>query len=88
MVYDKELKHRFLIWFIDKNNDLHIYDWKRCKEIKKDNKWETTSLECLEQYDVKLNFGIMRFNLIFTNTLLKKITKNYKIIISSLFASK
>ena len=66
MVYDKELKLAGSIdmLFVDENNDLHIYDWKRCKEIKKDNRWETASLECLEKYDIpNSNFWHYSFQL-------------------------
>jgi len=66
MVYDKELKLAGSIdmLFVDENNGLHIYDWKRCKEIKKDNRWETASLECLEKYDIpNSNFWHYSFQL-------------------------
>ena len=85
MVYDKELKLAGSIdmVFIDKNNDLHIYDWKRCKEIKKDNKWETASLECLEPYDIpNSNFWHYAFQL---NIYKYIIEKNYNKTIKSLY---
>ena len=49
MVYDKELRLAGSIDMIFKNKDgsLRIYDWKRCKEIKKDNKWQSAKTSCI-----------------------------------------
>ena len=84
MVYDKELKLAGSIdmVFIDQNNDLHIYDWKRCKEIKKENRWESTKLECLEQYNIpNSNFWHYAFQLNIYKYILEK---NYNKIVKSL----
>tara|TARA_X000000368_G_C23026340_1_gene710378 strand:+ start:222 stop:989 length:768 start_codon:yes stop_codon:yes gene_type:complete len=50
MIYDKELKLAGSIDMIFKNKDgsLSIYDWKRCKNIKKDNPWQSAKTECIE----------------------------------------
>jgi len=49
MVYDTELKLSGSIDMIyqDKNGNLRIYDWKRSKEIKKNNKWQNSKTECI-----------------------------------------
>ena len=50
MIFNKELKLAGSIDMIFKNEDgsLSIYDWKRCKNIKKDNKWQSAKTECIE----------------------------------------
>ena len=85
MVWDKELQFAGSIDMIYKNDDgtLSIYDWKRCKEIKKDNKWETASLECLDPYDIpNSNFWHYAFQL---NIYKYIIEKNYNKSIKSLY---
>lgn len=49
MIYDKEHKFAGSIDMIFKNKDgtLDIYDWKRCKNIKKDNRWQQATTECI-----------------------------------------
>ena len=49
MVYDKELRFAGSIDMVFENPDgsLEIYDWKRCKEIKKENKWQSATTECI-----------------------------------------
>jgi len=49
MVYDKELRFAGSIDMVFENPDgsLEIYDWKRCKEIKKENKWQSSTTECI-----------------------------------------
>ena len=49
MIYDKELKLAGSIDMVFKNEDgsLSIYDWKRCKNIKKDNRWQSAKTECI-----------------------------------------
>ena len=44
-IYDKQLKLAGSVDMIFENPDgtLMIYDWKRCKEIKKDNRWDTST---------------------------------------------
>lgn len=42
-VYDEDIKMKGIIDMIFENEDgtLSVYDWKRVKELKKDNKWES-----------------------------------------------
>ena len=49
MVYDKELRFAGSIDMVFENPDgtLEIYDWKRCKEIKKENRWQSATTECI-----------------------------------------
>lgn len=49
MVWDKELKFAGSIdmVFINDNKELEIYDWKRCKAIKKENKWDKAKTKCI-----------------------------------------
>ena len=49
MIYDKELQLAGSIDMIFENPDgtLMIYDWKRCKEIKKINKFQSAITECI-----------------------------------------
>ena len=49
MVYDKELRLAGSIDMIFENSDgsLRIYDWKRCKQIKKENKWNNAITPCI-----------------------------------------
>jgi hypothetical protein len=50
MVYDKELQLAGSIDMIYENKDgtLDICDWKRCKEIKKHNPWQSAITPCIE----------------------------------------
>jgi ATP-dependent exoDNAse (exonuclease V) beta subunit len=50
MIYDKELRFAGSIDMIFENEDgtLEIYDWKRSKEIKKENKWQSAITPCIE----------------------------------------
>jgi len=49
MIYDKKLKLAGSIDMLYRNEDgtLSIYDWKRSKEIKTDNKWQNSKTECI-----------------------------------------
>ena len=49
MIWDKELRFAGSIDMVFENPDgtLQIYDWKRCKEIKKDNKWDSAITPCI-----------------------------------------
>ena len=49
MIYDKELKLAGSIDMVYENSDgtLMIYDWKRCKEIKRDNHWQSATTDCI-----------------------------------------
>jgi len=48
-VYDKSLKMAGSIDMVFENPDgtLQIYDWKRCKEIKRDNRWDSALTPCI-----------------------------------------
>ena len=52
MVYDKKLKLAGSIDMIYQNDDgsLRIYDWKRCKLIKKDNPWQNAITPCISHF--------------------------------------
>jgi ATP-dependent exoDNAse (exonuclease V) beta subunit len=49
MIWDKELKFAGSIDMIFRNPDgtLLIYDWKRCKNIKKENRWQGATTDCI-----------------------------------------
>lgn len=49
MIYDEELRLSGSVDMIyeDENGVLKIYDWKRSKEIKKSNPWESAKTECI-----------------------------------------
>lgn len=45
MVYDEEMKIAGsidMVYVCEKTGKLHIYDWKRCKDIKKTNPWQSS----------------------------------------------
>jgi len=50
MVYDKELKMAGSIDMTFENEDgtIDIYDWKRSKDIKKTNPWESATTACID----------------------------------------
>lgn len=51
MVYDEDLRLSGSIDMIFRRKDNHeileIYDWKRCREIKKQNPWQSAETECI-----------------------------------------
>jgi ATP-dependent exoDNAse (exonuclease V) beta subunit len=49
MIWDKERRLAGSIDMVYENADgsLLIYDWKRCKDIKTDNRWESATTECI-----------------------------------------
>lgn len=49
MIWDKELQMAGSIDMIFEREDgsLDIYDWKRCKEMKTENKWQSAKTECI-----------------------------------------
>lgn len=75
MIYDKELKLAGSIDMIFENQDgnLEIYDWKRCKEIKKDNAWGKAKTPCINHLP-DTNFWHYSLQL---NTYKAIIEKNY-----------
>ena len=50
MVWDKELRLAGSIDMVFRNEDgtLLIYDWKRCKDIKKENKFQSSITSCID----------------------------------------
>jgi hypothetical protein len=52
MVWDKELKLAGSIDMVFRNPDgtLLIYDWKRCKQIKKDNRFQSAKTKCISHF--------------------------------------
>ena len=75
MVWDKELKLAGSIDMVYENPDgtLLIYDWKRCKNIKKDNRWDSAITECIKHFP-DTNFWHYSLQL---NTYKYMIEKNY-----------
>tara|TARA_B100000927_G_scaffold289932_1_gene287542 strand:+ start:877 stop:1671 length:795 start_codon:yes stop_codon:yes gene_type:complete len=75
MVWNKELRLAGSIDMIFENPDgtLQIYDWKRCKEIKKDNRWDSAITECVSHLP-DANFWHYSLQL---NTYKWMIEKNY-----------
>lgn len=84
MIYDKELKLAGSIdmVFQDKNSKkLHIYDWKRCKEIKMDNKWQKSITPCISHLD-DCNYNHYSLQL---NTYKYILEKNYDEIVDDMY---
>jgi len=50
MIYDKELKFAGSVDMLFQNSDgtLEIYDWKRSKEIKYENRWQSGITKCVQ----------------------------------------
>ena len=74
-IWDKELKLAGSIDMVFRNPDgtLLIYDWKRCKNIKKDNRWQSATTECIN-YLPDSNFWHYSLQL---NTYKYMLEKNY-----------
>jgi ATP-dependent exoDNAse (exonuclease V) beta subunit len=83
MVWDKELKFAGSIDMVFENPDgtLQIYDWKRCKEIKKNNRWQSATTACISHlpdcnfwhYSLQLN----TYKYMLEKNYGKKVTKMY-----------
>ena len=75
MIWDSDLRLAGSIDMVYENNDgtLLIYDWKRCKEIKKVNKWDSAITECISHLP-DTNFWHYSLQL---NTYKWMIEKNY-----------
>lgn len=83
MVWNKELKFAGSIDMIFQNPDgtLQIYDWKRCKEIKKTNTFQSAITDCISHlpdcnfwhYSLQLN----TYKWILEKNYGKKVTKMY-----------
>ena len=76
MVYDKELKMAGSIDMTFENEDgsIDIYDWKRSKEIKKTNSWESATTDCID-FMPNANFWHYSLQL---NTYKAILERNYK----------
>tara|TARA_B100001057_G_scaffold484234_1_gene562061 strand:+ start:4260 stop:5048 length:789 start_codon:yes stop_codon:yes gene_type:complete len=83
MIYDKELRFAGSIDMIFENDDgtLEIYDWKRCKEIKKTNAFENAKTECIS-YMPNCNFWHYSLQL---NTYKALIEKNYGKVVNGMY---
>ena len=75
MVWDKELKLAGSIDMVFRNPDgtLVIYDWKSCKEIKKENRYQSAITECIDHFP-DTNFWHYSLQL---NTYKYMLEKNY-----------
>ena len=83
MIWDTELKFAGSIDMLYKNEDgtLDIYDWKRCKEIKMTNKWQSATTPCI-QHLPDSNYYHYSLQL---NTYKALLEKNYGVIIKDLY---
>lgn len=52
MIFDEDLQLSGSVdmTYIDNDGKLHIYDWKRSKEIKKTNPWQSAKTECISHF--------------------------------------
>ena len=83
MIWDKELKFAGSIdmVFEEENGMLQIYDWKRCKQIKKSNPWRSATTKCIDylpdsnfwHYSLQLN----TYKAILEKNYGKKVSKMY-----------
>jgi len=83
MVWDKELHFAGSIdmTFQREDGTIDIYDWKRCKEIKKTNSWESATTECIN-YLPNSNFWHYSLQL---NTYKALLEKNYGVKVGDLY---
>lgn len=83
MVWDKELQFAGSIDMLYKNEDgtLSIYDWKRCKEIRKDNSFEKANTECIKHLP---NSNYWHYSLQL-NTYKYLLEKNYGVTIKEMY---
>ena len=83
MIWDKELKFAGSIdmTFQREDGTIDIYDWKRCKEIKKTNSWESATTECIN-YLPNSNFWHYSLQL---NTYKALLEKNYGVKVGDLY---
>ena len=83
MVWDKELKFAGSIdmSFLSEDGKIDIYDWKRCKEIKKLNRWESATTKCID-YLPNANFWHYSLQL---NTYKALLEKNYNVKVGDLY---
>ena len=83
MIWAHELKFAGSIDMVYKDEDgfLQIYDWKRCKEIKKTNPWRCATTECIEHLPDS-NFWHYSLQL---NTYKALLEKNYGVKVSMMY---
>ena len=83
MVWDKELCFAGSIdmTFQRKDGTIDIYDWKRCKVIKKLNRWESATTECIN-YLPNSNFWHYSLQL---NTYKALLEKNYGVKVGDMY---
>ena len=85
MVWDRELRFAGSIDMVFEVEDgsLHIYDWKRCRQIKKTNPWDSATTSCIQHlpdtnywhYSLQLN----TYKMLLEKNYGKKISKMYLI---------
>ena len=85
MIWDKALKFAGSIDMVYEAEDgtLHVYDWKRCKQIKKTNPWQSATTECINHlpdtnfwhYSLQLN----TYKALLEKNYGKKVSKMYLI---------
>lgn len=75
MIWDDKLKLAGSVdmTFVNPDGTIDIYDWKRCKEIKKENRWESAKTECIKHFP-NTNFWHYSLQL---NTYKAILEKNY-----------
>ena len=83
MVWDKELKLAGSIdmTFTNQKQEISIFDWKRCKEIKKTNSWESAKTECIN-FMPNSNFWHYSLQL---NTYKAILEKNYDVSVKDMY---
>jgi ATP-dependent exoDNAse (exonuclease V) beta subunit len=83
MIYDEELRFAGSIDMLFENEDgtLEIYDWKRCKEIKKENRWQSSTTECISHLP-DCNYWHYSLQL---NTYKAILEKNYNVKINGMY---
>ena len=83
MIYDEELRFAGSVDMLFENPDgtLEIYDWKRCKQIKKENPWQSGLTECVSHLPDS-NFWHYSLQL---NTYKAILEKNYGVKINGMY---
>jgi ATP-dependent exoDNAse (exonuclease V) beta subunit len=83
MIWDKELRFAGSIdmTFQREDGTIDIYDWKRCKDIKKSNQWESATTRCID-YLPNTNFWHYSLQL---NTYKALLEKNYGVKVGDMY---
>jgi hypothetical protein len=84
MIYDLEVRIAGSIdmTFIDKNGDIHIYDWKRCKKIEKCNRFNKSAKTSFLEHLPDTNYWHYALQLNIYRWILQK---NYGVAVKSLY---